>query len=73
MAGNIGYSICYLIEGESTPDLLEISSTASVRALKKQIQEENNNGVLRGIDARYLTLRKAEVPYQQFHVNIYEN
>jgi hypothetical protein len=40
MASNIDYSICYLIEGESTPDLLEISSTASVHALKKRIQGE---------------------------------
>jgi hypothetical protein len=46
------------IEGDSTPFQVMISSNAFVSTLKESILEKRKHGLLRGVDAADLTLRK---------------
>ena len=47
-----------LIEGESTPFIVEPKKDISIMKLKELIQDEGKNGVLGSVDAKDLTLWK---------------
>jgi len=50
-----------LIQGGNAPFSVIASSTIIIRELSELIRERLKNGVLQGVDARYLILKKVEV------------